>query len=320
MDLKLYNCDFGSRELTAVRKVLKSGILTKGPRVEEFEQKFAEFIEAPYVVAVNSCTSALYLSLVYYLKTHKKVKIKIPSVTFVSVANNLKHLGIKFSFDDKVYVGNFYYLKGTNIIDSAHFLDEGCYVPKSFMCFSFYPTKVLGGAEGGVIATDDKQAYEWFKKARSNGMERKGMLSWNYQVDFAGWKMEMTDMQAAILLTRLKKIVKHNHYKWFVRWCFNKNLGYCNHSLHLYPIFVHNRDKFIEQIKKKGIQCSVHFKPIHLQPAYKTVKKLPYSEWWGKHEVSIPFHENLSVDEILYIIKQVKKYGHLITKINSKKF
>jgi dTDP-4-amino-4,6-dideoxygalactose transaminase len=307
---KLYEPHFGKDELNAVAEVLKSGILTQGPKVAELETKFADYVGSKYAVAVNSCTSAIFLCLKYETIVNNLRKITIPSVTFVSVANMIFHAGLQLNFCDEIYVGDWYYLKGTSIIDSAHYLQRFCYVPDSLMCFSFYPTKLLASAEGGMIATDNKKVYEWLRKARANGMERKGMFDWDYSVEFAGWKMVMNDIQAAIALVRLKKLDIYNKTRETIRDFYNKEFKLDNKSLHVYPIMVENRDKFIKGMAKKKIQTSVHFKPIHWQPAYKNWQKtlLPLSDEWGKKSVSIPLHENMDLIMAKKISEEIKKW------------
>jgi len=315
----LYNSQFGENEIKIIRQVFMSGILTHGKYVEEFEEQFASFVGCQFAIAVNSCTSALYLCLEYNKRFHYSKTITIPSATFASVANVIKHAGLNLRLADMISVGSAYYLlddgNGDQIIDSAHQLEQDIYLqfPKSLMCFSFYPIKQLGGAEGGIIATNNGKAYNWLKKARSNGMERKGMFDWDYDVEFAGWKMNMTNVQAAILLSKLQQLNKINAYRKSIRDYYNLFFGLNNKSLHLYPVFLKHRNKFIKKMAEADIQCSVHFKPIHWQTAYKVDYSLPYSNWWGNHEVSIPFHDGLTMQDLKYITKKIEKYGNFIT-------
>jgi len=309
---KIFQPKFGADELKAVKEVFKSGILTQGPKVEELEKKFAKYVGAPYAVAVNSCTSAIFLSLLS--KGTKMLTVEIPSVTFVSVANAIVNAGLFLKFTDDIYVGKPYTLGGTNIWDSAHHLQRGCYQEGTLMCFSFYPTKLLGSCEGGMIALDNEEVYHWLRKARANGMERKGMFDWDYTVDFPGWKMMMNDIQAAIALVRLEKLDKFNHRRQIIRDIYNAAFGLNNQSLHVYPIIVENREELAVKLKENNIGFSLHFKPIHLQPAYQNNPTLEpislvRSEEWGQKSISIPLHENLTKPDAKKIIEVVKQYA-----------
>ncbi len=90
---------FGPNEEKAVVEVLRSGWVSQGPRVAEFERKFAEYVGAPYAVAVSSCTTALHLALVASgVKSGDEVLC--PSLSFVATANAIVHAGASPVFVD----------------------------------------------------------------------------------------------------------------------------------------------------------------------------------------------------------------------------
>lgn len=315
----MYEPEFGGVEADHVEDVMRTGMLTAGPEVAKFDKRFAKYINAPYVVAVNSCSSAMFLSLMYW-KIHCDIrignKVFIPSVTHASVANSVVGAGFNVEFVDEVFVGQAYDLVGAGTVDSAHELYRNCFddMDSPMFCYSFYPTKPLGGAEGGAIATDDKDAYQWLKRASRLGIE-PGEHSWDYKVMFPGWKMHMNDVQAVILTHRLGMLKKYNDKREKLRDKYNEAFGLDNQSLHVYPVFVEDQKEFIKCMANKQIECSVHFKPLHLQPAFKSDQKLPKSEWWGEHEVSLPLHENLGYDDVERIIKATKSHGSLISEL-----
>lgn len=312
--IRAYQPEFTLKEVEGVKKIMRKGTLTAGNQVDKFEKRFAEYIGAPYVVAVNSCSSAMFLSLLYRKKT-KEIgrRVFIPSVTHTSVANSIVNAGLKVGFMDEVYVGHSYPLLRAQVVDSAHELHRNCFNKmKSFLvCYSFYPTKPLGGAEGGAIATRNIKEYSWLKRASRLGIEA-GASSWEYKVAFPGWKMHMNDIQAVILNGRLGKLKANNIKRKRIVNRYNKALGVDNSSLHVYPIFVKGRKKFIDDMRRKLIECSVHFQPLHLQPAYTSDESLPKSERWGKDEVSLPLHENMSYADADRVIKEVENVGSLI--------
>jgi dTDP-4-amino-4,6-dideoxygalactose transaminase len=90
---------FGEAEEKAVIEVLRSGWVTQGPRVAEFESKFAEYVGAPHAVAVSSCTTALHLALVAAgIKAGDEVLC--PSLSFIATANAIVHAGAVPAFVD----------------------------------------------------------------------------------------------------------------------------------------------------------------------------------------------------------------------------
>ena len=144
--------------------------------VEEFEKKIAQYVGAKYACSVNSATSAIFL-IMKEKRTYVRepVKINIPSMIPPVVANAALTSGFfhKLNFvDDVDWVGDSYVLhqfKDFKVVDSAQKLQEGQFRkecnPEDLMIFSFYPTKPLGGSDGGMIVTDDYEKYKWYREA-----------------------------------------------------------------------------------------------------------------------------------------------------------
>ena len=149
--------------------------------VVELENKIANYVGAKYACAINSATNAIFLSCIKgkYIKPYT---LKIPSMIPPVVANAILTSGEKIEFiDDVDWVGHSYVLNewgvGKNkfkVIDSAQKLEKNQFRKEcnlnDILIFSFYPTKPLGGSDGGMIVTDDYDKYEWFKSAVLNGM------------------------------------------------------------------------------------------------------------------------------------------------------
>jgi perosamine synthetase len=94
MNVPYFRPSLGQREKDGVNAVLQSGWLTSGKNVREFESKFAQYVGAPYAVAVNSCTAALHLSLeALGVKTGDAVFV--PTMTFAATASVVRHLGAR---------------------------------------------------------------------------------------------------------------------------------------------------------------------------------------------------------------------------------
>jgi dTDP-4-amino-4,6-dideoxygalactose transaminase len=72
---------------------------------------------------------------------------------------------------------------------------------------------------------------------------------------------------------------------------------------------VKNREKFIDKMKKNGIETGIHYKPIHQMSLYKNNQNVPNTEILSKQVVSLPTHPNLTTDEIGFIIESVNKYA-----------
>jgi dTDP-4-amino-4,6-dideoxygalactose transaminase len=171
--------------------------------VEMFEEEIAEYTGAPYAVALDNCTDALFLCCTYL----KVQDVTIPKKTYLSVPQAVMASGGKVSFDDTEWKG-LYQLKPYPIYDSARRFTSEMYIPNTFMCLSFHPKKILKMRKGGMILTDDKDAYTWFKKARHEGRDEIPYTQDN--ITFMGWNMYMTPPDAAEGLWMMTSMLKHN--------------------------------------------------------------------------------------------------------------
>ena len=161
-----------------------------------FESELCKYTGSPYAVAVDSGASAMFLALMY--EGVKGKTIHIPSNTYMSVPCAIIHAGGKLVFyNDGPTIKGSYQLMGTHCIDSALHFTHGMYRPGTFMCLSFTgPYKHLKLGKGGAILTDNKEAYDWFIKARFNG---RNNVSYHHDTfDMLGWNMYMAPQIAAM--------------------------------------------------------------------------------------------------------------------------
>lgn len=164
--------------------------------VKDFEKTIAEYAGAKYGVAVSSCCNAIFLCLEYYEYLH--IYLSIPKHTYPGVAMAIINSGNKLMFDNRKWNG-IYDIKGTYIIDGALRFRKGMYEKNSFHCLSFHHKKHLPIGRGGMILTDDKDAYNWLKMARFDGRKEIPLHKDNATV--CGWNMYLTPEQAARGLT-----------------------------------------------------------------------------------------------------------------------
>lgn len=277
--------------------------------IEEFEQSFAGYVGAKYACFANSASSLIYLSL-----RGLNTTVKIPSIMPPVVPNAIINSGNKLEFyDDVDWVGNMYELH-QGIWDSAQRVSRDQYsqVAKGtdVMIFSFYPTKPVGGCDGGMIVSDNKYTIDKYRAMVLNGA-KPSENSWEREQIMFGYKMHGNSIQATIAYENFKKLDDKKNKLNDIRNVFNTELGYNNLSLHLYRIRVKDNNNFVEQMKQAGIQCGVHYKAFHKSPLLKNMvkyKPMPKSELEETQTVSIPFHEKLTQENLKHIIKHVKKF------------
>lgn len=156
----------------------------------DFEQALCDYTGAPYCVCVDNQSNGLFLALKY--TGIEGMEITIPSHTYMSVPAEIIHAGGKVEFEDsEEYLTGAYFLSPTKVIDSALRFTADMYVQGTYMCLSFTgPYKHFKLKKAGAILTDNKEAYEWFKKARFSGrsecsyhdddFDKNPVIGWNF--------------------------------------------------------------------------------------------------------------------------------------------
>jgi dTDP-4-amino-4,6-dideoxygalactose transaminase len=233
----------GQEEVNAVREVLESGMIASGPRVDEFEKRFAEFANTRYAIAVTSGTVALHLALLS-LDIKEGDEVIVPSFSFIASANSVLFCNAKPVFcdvDSKTFNIDVTKIKdliteNTKAIMPVHLygqpadidpikeiaeahdikiIGDACqahgakYKGKmvgSFgdvECFSFYPTKNMTTGEGGMLTTDSSDIAEKAISIRNHGRQK---TKWGYEHGMIGYNYRMTDISAAIGLEQLKRL------------------------------------------------------------------------------------------------------------------
>ncbi len=344
MNIPLSRADIGQKEIDAVSKVLKNGWLTMGKETALFEEEFAKYVRVKYAVAVNSATSGLFLAL-KALEIKEGDEVIVPSFTFAACVNVIIHCGAipvfvdinekdftinQESLDKAItkktkaivlvhYGGNRAVIKTKLPIieDSAHLIPKGGDNKQSFArCYSFYATKNMTTGEGGMITTNDLDIADWLKRARLHGLSRDAWKryevksKWIYTVEFAGFKFNTTDLNSALGRVQLKRLDSFEKKRKKAVSLYNKLLGKNNIGTHLYPILIEKRDQFFDFMQKKGVGCSFHFTPLHLQPAYIKYKKgsLPVTEYVGSRVVTLPLDAVISKAEVKKVAQLVNDF------------
>ena len=200
-------------------------------------------------------------------------------------------------------------------------------------CFSFYATKNLTTAEGGML-TGDPEIIERARVWSLHGMSRDAWKrygsegSWYYEVSCPGFKYNMTDIQAAIGLHQLKKLPQFHARRREIVRRYNRAFSQFDqfqipterndveHAWHLYVLRLNlqqigiSRSQFIEELRIRNIASSVHFIPIHLHPYYRdkygySPESFPVAYREYQRMISLPLYPLMSDHDVDDVIEAV---------------
>jgi dTDP-4-amino-4,6-dideoxygalactose transaminase len=230
----------------------------------------------------------------------------------------------------------------TLIEDAAHAFPTRCGQMSigsigDYTCFSFYANKTITTGEGGMITTMDEESASRIKVMRLHGISRDiwdryrapGGAAWEYDVLAAGFKYNMSDVQAAIGLAQLER--GYEFHQGRVRCAQTylerlKNIPHVDlplappdfeaHSWHLFQLRITpqarvSRNVFITRMSEAGIGLSVHYKPLYRMTYYRdrynlSTAMFPETEKLWNATVSLPIYADLSDTEMDYICETIQ--------------
>ena len=211
--------------------------------------------------------------------------------------------------------------------DAAHAIGSeyngkkvGCCEFSDMTVFSFHPVKTITSAEGGAILTNNKELYEKLCALRAHGMHKDGEMinTWEYEMRELGYNYRMTDVQAALGISQLKKLDDFKKRRREIVEFYNKELNlphliekdFSNACFHLYPILIENRKEFYFKAREAGLFLQVHYIPVHTQPYYQKQGynwgDYPIAEEYYRHCISLPLYPELTDEDLLEIVKRIK--------------
>lgn len=366
----------GAEEEQSVIDVLRSGWVTQGPRVVEFEEKFSQYIGCDHAVAVSSCTTALHLGLLA-LNIGRGDEVICPSLSFIATANSIVHAGatpIFCDIDRATYnldpvrieeaittrtkaimvvhqVGLPAAMSEILVIANRHGLlvieDAACAIGSEYAgrligsplgalaCFSFHPRKILTTGEGGMITTNDAGIAERLRRLRQHAMSVSDAARHHATkimvetYDEVGYNFRMTDMQAAIGLTQLKRLDSLLVRRRYLAERYSTALQHlpwlalpsvpdeCRHNFQSYMIrltrgFEGKRDAIMQHLLEKNISTRRAIMASHRELPYRSEhwdNCLPETEMVTDSALILPLFHQLADSEQDYIIESLQELG-----------
>jgi len=349
-----------SGEIDAAVAVLRSGAIRQGKLCGQFEELFAELVGARHAVAVSSGTAALHLAWMALLEPGDEVLVPAftfiatasavvlaggrpifcdvdPETGMIDVADARGRLTPTTRGVAPVHLyGNVCDVAGVQELAGEHDLhivwdaaqahgasvdgrDVGSF--DDLVCYSFYPTKNMTTAEGGMITTNDDELAGRLRLLRSHGQADK------YYHTLIGLNYRLTDLQAAIGLVQLNELST-----WLAQRRANARLldglladipsihiptaaSGVEHAYHQYTIRVDpacniTRDELQAALQKQGVQTAVHYpRPLHQQPVFVDASgsvSLPASEALAASVLSLPIHPAVADDDLHWIARSLR--------------
>ena len=364
----------GEEEIAEVVATLRSGWLGTGPKVKRFEEMFREYVGAKHAIAVNSGTAALHLSMVVsgvgpgdevvttpmtFCATANAVLHTGATPVFVDVDPQTMNIdptriaaaitprtrailplhfaGRPCPMDEIRAIADEH---GLLVIEDAAHCVEGRHHGRNvgtlstLTCFSFYVTKNLMTAEGGMVTTEEDSLAAKIKMYGLHGLsadawQRFSDKGYNhYQVVFPGFKYNMTDIQASLgihQLPRLEPQLQRREEIWrrydeafasFPITCPAPAEPNTRHARHLYTILVEQdrcgktRDQVMRELHERRVGTGVHYTALHLHPYYRErfgyrEGQFPNTERIGRSTLSLPLSAKLTDEDANDVIAAV---------------
>lgn len=349
-----YSVEFENKAL----EVLHSGWFILGKEVTAFEQEFAAYIGTKHCVGVGNGLDALYLAVralnigegdevivqgntyiasVMGITMNKAVPVFVEPDEFYQIdadkieekitprtkAVMIVHLYGQVAQMDKILkLCRKHHLK---IIEDCAQSHGACFAGKmtgtfgDAGCFSFYPSKNLGGfGDGGAVVTDDKQLADIIRVLRNYGSEKR------YYNKFIGVNSRLDELQAGLLRVKLAHMEEITEEREMLADRYGKEIRNPQVILpqkrkgtravwHQYVIRIKERADFQDYLKKYEVESIIHYPiPPHLAEAYQYLNckkgSLPITEKYADEVLSIPIYNGMTEKEQDWVIETINKY------------
>jgi dTDP-4-amino-4,6-dideoxygalactose transaminase len=368
----------GEAEIDEVVDTLRSGWIGFGPKCVRFEEDFAAYTRAPHALSLNSATAALHLALIAagvgegdevittpltFCATANVIAHVGATPVFVGIeerTNNIDPERIEAAITprtraimpvhmygwpcDMDAIGAIARRHNLTVIEDAAHATEAWYEGRKigsisdYTAFSFYATKNMTTAEGGMLTLADDAAHERLRMLRLHGLDKDAWKRYSpgayvpYETTEPGYKYNMTDLQASLGLHQLARLEDNLHVRRAIWQAYDEGLGdvagirtprakdtaRTRHARHLYAVriepgaFEIDRTRFAHALAAENIGTGVHFVPVHLHRWYRENLgyqrgQFPIAEAVGDSTLSLPLSAAMTMDDARDVITAVRK-------------
>ena len=362
-------------DIEAVTKALKSDYLTTGPKIKEFEDKFSDYVDAKYAVAIANGTAALHAAT-YAAGIKEGDEVITTPITFAATANSVLYQNATPVFadiDPKTYNIDPESIKvkiteKTKAIIPVHYTGQPCDMDKikeiaakndliiiedgahavgaiykkqeigsigDMTTFSFHPVKNMTTGEGGMITTNSKELYDKLIRFRTHGIIKseseyinESHGPWYHEQQGLGYNYRITDIQAALGITQLRKLDKflerrreivnkyNNEFKGTDGLIIPEQLENTNSAWHIYVLQLElekltaDRREIFKALRGKNLGVNVHYLPVYYHPYYQRLgyKKgiCPNAERLYERIITIPLYPKMTDEQVNEVVIRIK--------------
>ena len=198
--------------------------------------------------------------------------------------------------------------------------------------FSFHPVKHITTGEGGAVVTDNSEFHETLKMLRNHGIDKSALdrygpkAGWAYDLKFLGRNYRITDFQAALGISQLKKLNEFIKRRGEIGMMYSRAFEdmpeietptvkpYVKHAWHIYTVLLNNmnRDTFFSGMRERNVGVNVHYIPIYRFSYYQEhfnfdLKDFPVTEEVFGKIITLPLFPKMEDEEVLYVTDAVKR-------------
>jgi UDP-4-amino-4,6-dideoxy-N-acetyl-beta-L-altrosamine transaminase len=345
-------------DIAAVVATLRGDWLTQGPEVDRFEAAVAAAVGAQYAVAFANGTAALHGAAVATGIGPEDLVVTSP-LSFAASANCALYVGARAGFVDidpvtlnmdlaklpgdadavvavhfaglPLDMSTMSHRPRVVIEDAAHALGAigpdgpvGNCARSDATVFSFHPVKAITTGEGGVVTTNSREVAECAKRFRHHGITRQPEHGeWYYEIQELGFNYRLTDMQAALGSSQLRKLEPFVARRNELARRYRNELAdlaiepapdvppFQRHAYHLFPVRVRDRAHLFTSLRAAGIGVQVHYVPIHWHPIYARLGfargDFPLAEAAYAALISLPLYPGLTDGQQDEVITELRR-------------
>lgn len=200
-------------------------------------------------------------------------------------------------------------------------------------CFSFYATKNMTCGEGGALVCRSSRDAEWYRSARHHGISKNASSRYtkkyeHWDMEMMGWKYNMDDIQAALLINQIKRLDKNRKRRHHLEMLYRELLSHITgldfieppgvneiSGHHLFTVLLpkkFSRDEVLHKLQEQGIGCAVNYRAVHTLSYFKKTfgyrpKDFPVAYEIGTRTISLPLYPKLDEEHVRAVCRTLTR-------------